>query len=158
MQDNPLTLIQFTGLQWTPVHSGRIFQWSKSIWTPIGLFSPVDSSPVGLHMDFDCWKILPEWTIPKIPFFNKKTYFWQTQEHNGALIFATDTWTSPNHNAYVAVTVHFENAGVPILMLLDIIEVMCLHTGFNLAMAFSKILEEFRISDKVSSFYNKYYH
>jgi hypothetical protein len=24
------------------------------------------------------------------------------------LSFATDTWTSPNHKAYVAITVHFE--------------------------------------------------
>ena len=49
-------------------------------------------------------------------------------------------------------TVHFENAGVPVSMLLDLIEVTCSHTGFNLAMAFSKILEEFGISDKVGNF------
>src|SRR5882762_9561134 len=83
-------------------------------------------------------------------FFIKKTYFWGTQEHEGALSFATDGWTSPNHKAYVAVTVHFENAGVPVSMLLDIVEVPCSHTGFNLAAAFSKILEEFGISDKVN--------
>ena len=74
------------------------------------------------------------------------------QEHNGALSFATDVWTSPNHKAYVAVTVHFENAEVPVSMLLDLIEVTCSHTGFNLATAFSKILEEFGISDKVGNF------
>lgn len=72
------------------------------------------------------------------------------QEHNGALNFATDAWTSPNHKAYVAVTVHFENAGVPVSMLLDLIEVACSHSGFNLATVFAKILEEFGISDKVS--------
>jgi len=50
---------------------------------------------------------------------------------------------------YVAVSVHFENEGVPISMLLDIVEVACSHTGLNLATAFAKILEELRISDKV---------
>ena len=74
------------------------------------------------------------------------------QKNNGALSFATDAWTSPNHKAYVAVTVHFENAGVPVSMLLNLIEVTCSHTGFNLATAFSKILEEFGISDKVGNF------
>ena len=81
-----------------------------------------------------------------------KTHLWRTQEHNGALNFATDAWTSPNHKAYVAVTVHFENEGVPVSMLLDIIEVACSHSGVNLAAAFSKILKEFGISDKVSIF------
>ncbi|KAI0267519.1 hypothetical protein BGY98DRAFT_881633, partial [Russula aff. rugulosa BPL654] len=41
----------------------------------------------------------------------------------GTLSFATDAWTSPNHKAFVAVTVHFEKKGVPICMLLDIVEV-----------------------------------
>ena len=62
------------------------------------------------------------------------------QEHNGALNFATDAWASPNHKAYVAVTMHFENEGVPVSMLLDIVEVTCSHSGFNLAQAFAKIL------------------
>src|SRR5882757_4068599 len=73
-----------------------------------------------------------------------------TQEHEGALSFATDAWTSPNHKAYVAVTVHFENKGVSVVMLLDIVEVARSHSGFNLAAAFAKILQDFRISDKVS--------
>ena len=62
----------------------------------------------------------------------------------------TDAWTSPNHKAYVAVTVHFENEGVPVVMLLDIVELTQSHSGFNLAAAFARILEDFRISDKVS--------
>jgi len=65
------------------------------------------------------------------------------------LNFATDAWTSPNNKAYVAVSVHFENEGVPILMLLDIVEVARSHSGLNLAATFAKILEEFGISDKV---------
>jgi len=65
------------------------------------------------------------------------------------LNFATDAWTSLNNKAYVAVTVHFEEKGVPISMLLDIIEVARSHSGLNLAAAFTKILDDFGISDKV---------
>jgi hypothetical protein len=32
------------------------------------------------------------------------------QEYEGNLNFATDAWTSPNHKAYVAVTLHDELA------------------------------------------------
>jgi hypothetical protein len=73
------------------------------------------------------------------------------QEHEGALSFATDAWTSPNHKAFVALTVHFENDGVPICMLLDIVEVAKSHSGVNLAAAFAHIVDEFGISDKVST-------
>jgi hypothetical protein len=66
------------------------------------------------------------------------------------LSYATDAWTSPNHKAYVAVTVHFEKDGVPVSMLLDIVEVARSHSGLNLAAAFAKILNDFGVSDKVS--------
>jgi hypothetical protein len=72
-----------------------------------------------------------------------------SQMHKGVLNFATNAWTSPNHKAYVAISIHFENNGVPITMLLDIIEVACSHFGLNLAAAFAKILQDFSISDKV---------
>jgi hypothetical protein len=72
------------------------------------------------------------------------------QEHEGALSFAMDAWTSPNHKAFVAVTVHFKNNGIPICMLLDIVEVAKWHSGANLAVAFTHIVDEFGISDKVS--------
>lgn len=61
-----------------------------------------------------------------------------------------DAWTSPNHKAYVAITVHFERLGKAIAMLLDIVEVPKSHTGINLALAFTKVLKEFGIRDKVS--------
>ena len=61
-----------------------------------------------------------------------------------------DAWTSPNHKAYVAITVHLEKNGVPVSMLLDIVEVAHSHSGLNLAAAFTKILDDFGISDKVS--------
>lgn len=60
-----------------------------------------------------------------------------------------DAWTSPNHKAYVAITVHFEKSGAPAAMLLDIVEVPRSHTGSNLALAFVKVLKDFGISDKV---------
>ena len=65
------------------------------------------------------------------------------------LNFATDTWTSPNHKAYMAFTVHFTHEGAPVLMLLNLVEVAKSHSGENLAAAFAKVLEEFGISDKV---------
>ena len=33
-----------------------------------------------------------------------------------------DTWTSPNHKAFVAITVHLECRGKPLSMLLDFIK------------------------------------
>jgi hypothetical protein len=56
---------------------------------------------------------------------------------------------SPNQRAYVAITVHFENKGSLISMLLDIVEVAQSHTGENLAGAFAKIMEDYEISEKV---------
>ena len=64
--------------------------------------------------------------------------------------FVTDTWTSPNHKAYVAFTVHFVHEGAPVLMLLDLVEVAKSRSGVNLAAVFAKVLEDFGISDKVS--------
>ena len=46
-------------------------------------------------------------------------------------------------------SVHFENKGVPVSMLLNIVEVVRSHSGLNLAAAFAKILDEFGINDKV---------
>jgi hypothetical protein len=44
--------------------------------------------------------------------------------------------------------------GIQYTMLLDIVEVAKSHSGINLAAAFAKILDDFGISDKVSSTYN----
>jgi len=62
----------------------------------------------------------------------------------------TDAWTLPNHKAYVAFTVHFEHEGAPISMLLDLVEVAKSHSGVNLANAFTTVLRDFGIEDKVS--------
>ena len=74
----------------------------------------------------------------------------ELQEYDGALHFATDSWISPNHHAFVAVTVHFEQDGVPICLVLDVVELPQAHTGVNLAAVFATILREFSIEDKVS--------
>lgn len=104
----------------------------------------------------------PEYYIPspatvsrdvKMVFVNtRKQIAKMLQEHDGVLNFATDAWSSPNHKAYVAVTVHFEHDGKPILMVLDLVEVAMSHSGMNLAAAFAQILDEFRISSKVSQY------
>jgi hypothetical protein len=44
------------------------------------------------------------------------------QEHPGRLHFATDAWTSPNHCAFLAWTVHLEYEGEMLSFLLDIVE------------------------------------
>jgi len=72
------------------------------------------------------------------------------KDHEGDLKFATDGWTSPNHKAFVAVTIHFENNGIPMSILLDLVEVAESHSGINLARAFAKILDDFGISEKIS--------
>jgi len=71
------------------------------------------------------------------------------KEYGGRLNFATDAWTSPNSRVFMAITVHLEHNSVPISLLLDIVEVAESHTGVNLATAFTKILEDYEISDKV---------
>ncbi|KAF8068607.1 hypothetical protein FPV67DRAFT_1414440 [Lyophyllum atratum] len=45
------------------------------------------------------------------------------QDYEGRISFAMDAWTSPNHRAYVAVTTHFEVDGVPISIVLNVVEV-----------------------------------
>ena len=72
------------------------------------------------------------------------------QEYDGTLSFGTDAWTSPNHRAFIAIMVHLEIDGVPLCMVLDMLEVAKSHSGVNLACAFSKILDDFGIADKVS--------
>ncbi|KAI0760026.1 hypothetical protein C8Q74DRAFT_1319292 [Fomes fomentarius] len=54
------------------------------------------------------------------------------QEYKGKLVFVTNVWTSPNHCAFVAVTVHFKHHGNLISLLLDLVKVVKLHTGTNL--------------------------
>jgi hypothetical protein len=66
-----------------------------------------------------------------------------------ALNIATDTWMSPNSHTFVVVTIHYEEAGIPRTLLLDIVECAESHTGVTLAMTLVKIFNNFGISDKV---------
>ncbi|KAG1876579.1 hypothetical protein DFJ58DRAFT_649726, partial [Suillus subalutaceus] len=54
------------------------------------------------------------------------------QDYTGKLNSATDAWTSPNHRAYVAVSVHLEHEGQPLSMILDIIEVSKVKVNGNI--------------------------
>ena len=86
----------------------------------------------------------------KFPFLTIKNLHLCPQDYDGALNFATDAWTSPNHKAFIAFTVHLEQNGAPFSMLLDLVEVAKLHSGKNLAEAFEKVLKDFGVCDKVS--------
>jgi hypothetical protein len=72
------------------------------------------------------------------------------QDYDGLLSFVMDAWTLPNHKTYIAVTVHFEEKGVLVSMLLDLVDVAKSHSGLNLTAAFATILQDFGIGDKVS--------
>lgn len=73
------------------------------------------------------------------------------RDHPGCIHIATDAWTSPNHRAFVAWTVHLEYEGTMLAFLLDVVEVPESHTGVALAKAFQKMLEAFGLQNKVSS-------
>ena len=61
---------------------------------------------------------------------------------------------SPNHKAFITMMVHFGHNGKPMCFLLDLVEVAESHSGVNLAAAFVKIVNNFRISEKVSDSIN----
>jgi hypothetical protein len=71
------------------------------------------------------------------------------RDHSGRVHFATDAWTSTNHYAFVAWTVHLEHEGTMLTFLLDLIEVPESHTGAALAMAFQRMLETFQLQNRV---------
>ena len=89
--------------------------------------------------------------INRLMFRNSMLIYYQ--EYDGLLSFATDAWTSPNSKAYIAITVHLEQNGVPLCTLLDLVEVRESHSGTNLASAFAQILCDFGISNKVSNLF-----
>ncbi|KAL1936981.1 hypothetical protein VTO73DRAFT_2438 [Trametes versicolor] len=71
------------------------------------------------------------------------------QEYEGELSFATDAWSSPNHHAFIAVTVHFVLNDEPVSMLLDLLEVAESHSGARLAEAFMHVLQDFGVEEKM---------
>jgi hypothetical protein len=71
------------------------------------------------------------------------------QEYDGWLSFAIDAWSSPNHKAFIAITVHLLRDGEPLRLVLDVIELAKSHTGRNMAIVFADVLESFGIAKKV---------
>ncbi|TFY51080.1 hypothetical protein EVG20_g11174 [Dentipellis fragilis] len=71
------------------------------------------------------------------------------QDYDGDLSFATDAWSSPNHHAFVAFTVHLLWNGELISILLDVVEVAKSHSGVNLAEAFIQVLQDFGVAEKL---------
>ena len=45
------------------------------------------------------------------------------QGYDGCLSFTMDAWTSPNHRAFIALCIHFQKNGVPLSIILDVVEV-----------------------------------
>ncbi|KAF9220143.1 hypothetical protein BS17DRAFT_797825 [Gyrodon lividus] len=48
-------------------------------------------------------------------------------KYNGELSFATNAWTSPNHKAFVAITVHLVHESKPLALVIDDVEVAKVH-------------------------------
>jgi hypothetical protein len=65
------------------------------------------------------------------------------------LNLVTDAWTSPNSHAFVAMTIHYEEEGIPRTFLLDIVECVESHTGATLATTLVNTVDNFGISNKV---------
>jgi hypothetical protein len=72
-------------------------------------------------------------------------------DHPGCLHFATDAWMSPNHQAFVAWTVHFKHDGHMLTFFLNVVEVTQSHTRSTFAAAFQKMFIEYGIQEKVLS-------
>jgi hypothetical protein len=89
------------------------------------------------------------------------------KDYSGRLHFATDAWTSPNHRAFIAWTVHLQHEGKMLAFLLDFVEVPEVrflfsylslflllmvfesHTGVVMANSFQDMLERFGLQEKV---------
>ena len=115
-------------------HPRRIFL----VMSRVSLFAFVCILPRGYRSD-------------RLSSFNSSRTHLVPKEYNGKLNFAMDSWLSPNHKAYFAITVHFKWDGGPFSMLLDLVEVAKLHTGVNLGIAFTNVLKNFGIEEKVSN-------
>ena len=53
------------------------------------------------------------------------------QKYDGELNFTTDAWTSPNHKAFIALTVHLKQNSMLLCLVLDIVEVAQVWTYHN---------------------------
>jgi hypothetical protein len=71
------------------------------------------------------------------------------RDHPRHIHIATDAWSSPNHHAFVAWTVHLKHEGCVLAFLLDIVEVPESHSGLALAKAFQNMLKRYGLEEKV---------
>lgn len=62
---------------------------------------------------------------------------------------ALDCWTSPNHRAFMAITIHFEFRGQMLEFLLDFIELPVSHTGKNMARYLTAVLHRYEVQHKI---------
>jgi len=56
---------------------------------------------------------------------NRSTH--RTKEYKGRINFMMDVWSSPNHQAFVAFSVHLEHNGVSLTFPLDVVKVAKVH-------------------------------
>ncbi|KAL1745835.1 hypothetical protein HDZ31DRAFT_62707 [Schizophyllum fasciatum] len=73
------------------------------------------------------------------------------QAYDGDLSFQTDMWTSPNHIPCMGTMVTFEHKGMPVTIVLDVIQVAKSHTVVTMAAEFMQMLQDFGIEHKVRS-------
>ena len=52
-------------------------------------------------------------------------------QDEGDLHFCTNAWTSPNHKAFIGITIHFQKDGQPMSLVLDVIEVARVSDGIR---------------------------
>lgn len=71
------------------------------------------------------------------------------RNYPGRIHLGTDAWTSTNHHALVAWTVHFIYEGRMMAFLLDIVELAGSHTGLALAEATQQMLKSHELETKV---------
>ncbi|MBW0474258.1 hypothetical protein O181_013973 [Austropuccinia psidii MF-1] len=68
--------------------------------------------------------------------------------NNTFVSFTTDTWTSPNMRAFLAVTAHFLNKDFSLKsVILGLIELNGDHSGASLAQHFMEILRQYNLED-----------
>ena len=71
------------------------------------------------------------------------------QKADSALNLGMDAWMSLNSHVFVAVTIHYEEGGIPRTLLLDIVECAESHMEATLTATLVNIDNNFGISNKV---------
>lgn len=80
----------------------------------------------------------------------------ELQAYDGELALALDCWTSPNHEAFMNITVTWPRKGKDgkeelTTKILDFFELPVSHSAENMAEAVVKVLRAYGIEDKVNS-------